>query len=34
MLKVIVYWAIFIAVILHIFALVFQGQSFLPTTPF
>lgn len=32
MLKQIVHWAIFIAVILHLFSCIFLGQSFMPET--
>jgi hypothetical protein len=34
MLKELLYWAIVIALVLHLFALIFMGQSFLPEIPF
>lgn len=32
--KVVVYWLIAIAVVLHLIGLVFLGQSFMPEIPF
>jgi hypothetical protein len=34
MLKRLVHWLIAVAVVLHLVALVFMGQSFLPAVPF
>ncbi len=31
MIKVIIHWAVFIALALHLFSCVFMGQSFMPT---
>ena len=32
--KQMLYWAIYIAVVLHLFSCVFLGQSFMPEIPF
>lgn len=34
MIKQIIHWAIFIAVILQLFSCIFMGQSFMPAQPF
>jgi cytochrome b561 len=34
MLKQLIHWAIFIAVVLQLFSCIFMGQSFMPAQPF
>ena len=34
MLKELLYWAIVIALVLHLFACIFLGQSYMPEIPF